>query len=118
MSKPHFYRATITAAALVVISATIATAGFPAPPGVNVNVNGYLPAPPAVNIQVNGYLPAPPGVHVYLDAGRPYYMERDRRVYVERDRRHGRHGRRHGHDHRDREYRGESDGHGRQQKRG
>ena len=47
-----------------------------------------LPAPPGVNVQVNGYLPAPPGVHVMVDSGRPYYMERDRRVYMERERPH------------------------------
>jgi|GEM_PF-2129659 len=41
-----------------------------------------------VNVSINGYLPAPPGVTVYLDAGRPYYMEHDHRVYIARDRHH------------------------------
>jgi hypothetical protein len=38
-----------------------------------------------VNVSINGYLPAPPGVHVYVDSGRPYYIERERRVYIEKD---------------------------------
>jgi len=71
-----------------------ARAGFPLPPG--------LPAPPNVNVHVNGYLPAPPGVNVQIDAGRPYYVERDRRVYIERERpsRHYRHRRDHYRDYR------------------
>lgn len=61
-----------------------------------------------LNVSINGYLPAPPGVTVYLDAGRPYYMEHNHRVYIARDRHHHkqRHHARHkdyergqGHDH-------------------
>jgi hypothetical protein len=67
-------------------------------------------APVDVNVNLNGYLPAPPGVHVYVDAGRPYYMERERRVYIERDRKHhGKHN--HGHEYRDHEDRGRHLGH-------
>lgn len=75
---------TLTAAAIIALSAVTAPAAVSA-------------APLDVNVQVSGYLPAPPGVHVYVDAGRPYYMERDRRVYVERDRRNHKHKHRHGH---------------------
>jgi hypothetical protein len=45
-------------------------------------------AGPDVNVNISGYLPAPPGVHVYVDGGRPYYVERERRVYMEREPRH------------------------------
>jgi len=52
-----------------------------------------------VNVNINGYLPAPPGVQVSVDGGRPYYRERDRVVYLEKDeRRHkGKRGHAYGH---------------------
>ena len=68
----------VLAAVAVTLNINEAKAGFPLPPG--------LPAPPNVNVHVNGFLPAPPGVNVQIDSGRPYYMERDRRVYMERER--------------------------------
>lgn len=37
-----------------------------------------------VSVNISGFLPAPPGVSIYVDAGRPYYVERERRVYMER----------------------------------
>jgi hypothetical protein len=67
-----------------------------------------LAAPVDVNINLNGYLPAPPGVHVFVDAGRPYYVERGHRVYMEKDRRHHR---KHGHEYREHEDRGRHLGH-------
>ena len=69
----------ILAAVVMTVNLNEANAGFPLPPG--------LPAPPGVSVNINGYLPPPPGVHVRIDSGRPYYMERDRRVYMERDHR-------------------------------
>ena len=98
----------IMAAVVITFGLNEAKAGFPLPPG--------LPAPPNVNVRIDGFLPAPPGVHVLVDSGRPYYVERDRRVYMERERpvrhykkykkHHKDNGRRHGHDRHDR-------GHGR-----
>ncbi len=67
----------IAAAIVLTFSINSAKAGFPLPPGV--------PAPPHVNVRIDGYLPAPPGVNVQMDSGRPYYVERDRRVYIERE---------------------------------
>ena len=65
-------------AVVITFGLTDATAGFPAPPG--------LPAPPRVNVQVNGYQSVPSGGHVMVDSDRPYYVERERRVYMERER--------------------------------
>ncbi|MBW4055602.1 MAG: hypothetical protein HIU83_09375 [Proteobacteria bacterium] len=73
------FSALLLSAAVMTVNLNDAHAGFPLPPG--------LPAPPGVSVNINGYLPPPPGVHVRIDSGRPYYMERDRRVYMERDRR-------------------------------
>lgn len=70
------------------------------------------PAPPNVNVRVDGYLPAPPGVNVQIDSGRPYYVEHERRIYIEREqprkhykkhykkrkKHHDNHGNRYGHD--------------------
>ena len=91
----------IMTAFTVILALNEANAGFPFPPG--------LPAPPNVNVRVDGYLPAPPGVSIRFDTGRPYYVERERRVYMEREKpakhykKHKKHhkdnGRRHGHDH-------------------
>lgn len=50
-----------------------------------------------LNIQLGAYLPAPPGVRIYVDAGRPYYVENHRRVYMEK-RDHHDHGRHLGHE--------------------
>ncbi len=72
------FSALILVAAVITVNLNDANAGFPLPPG--------LPAPPGVSVNINGYLPPPPGVHVRIDSGRPYYMERDRRVYMERER--------------------------------
>jgi hypothetical protein len=107
MRKITFFTTMMTAAVVVFLSVTLSQAGFPAPPGLP-----GLPAPPlpGVNVQINGYLPAPPGVHVYVDGGRPYYMERERRVYVERDRKHHKDKRRHGREYREHGDRG--NGHG------
>lgn len=100
MSKRLFFSTITMAAVITALSgAAVATAGFPAPPG--------------VNVQINGYLPSPPGVRILLDSGRPYYVERNRRVYVERDPRHYRkkHYRdRYGNGH---DNRGRGNGHGR-----
>lgn len=67
----------IITAVVITFGLNDAKAGFPAPPG--------LPAPPNVNVRIDGYLPAPPGVNVRIDSGRPYYVERDRRVYIEKE---------------------------------
>ncbi len=58
-----------------------------------------------VSVNINAYLPAPPGVHVYVDAGRPYYVEHERRVYMKKKPKkakhhtykHENHGHKHGH---------------------
>ncbi len=64
----------ILAAVTITFGLNEANAGFPFLPG--------LPAPPGVSVNIDGYLPAPPGVNVRIDSGRPYYVERDRRVYM------------------------------------
>lgn len=84
--------------------------GFPAPPlpPPPLLLPPPPPGPPGVNVSVSGYLPAPPGVHVYVDSGRPYYVERERRIYLKKRGpkyykykhvKHGHkdHGRKHGH---------------------
>ncbi|MBK5273430.1 MAG: hypothetical protein JJE30_00045 [Desulfuromonadales bacterium] len=78
MRKKIIIALLILSAVTVTFGLNQANAGLPGPPG--------LPAPPNVNVHVNGYLPAPPGVNVMIDSGRPYYVERDRRVYIERER--------------------------------
>lgn len=115
-TKSVFSKCIMTAAAttfILTIGFSVASAGFPAPPGVpGVLIPPGLPGS-SVNVHVNGYVPAPPGVNVQIDSGRPYYVERDRRVYMERERpakhykqkkykkekrHHEDNGRRHGHD--------------------
>lgn len=64
-----------------------------------------------LNIQLGAYIPAPPGVRIYVEAGRPYYVENHRRVYMKK-RHHEDHGRHLGHykeEHHDRE-----EGHGKE----
>ena len=58
-------------AAVIGFGSIEATAGLPAPPGVNVHVNGGVPAPPAVNVHVSGGVPAPPGVIVSSEHAPP-----------------------------------------------
>jgi hypothetical protein len=86
MSKLSLYCTKMTVAVVAAVSLMAPTAGIA-----------------QVNVQVSGYLPAPPGVHIYLDSGRPYYLQNNRRVYVEKDRRHdnGKHRRGHGRGHGD-----------------
>jgi hypothetical protein len=62
-----------------------------------------------LNIQLGAYIPAPPGMRIYVEAGRPYYVENHRRVYMKK-RHHEDHGRHRGHD-RD-EHHDRGDGHG------
>jgi hypothetical protein len=100
MHNKYIFPMMLMAALVFTFSTTEAKAEFPFPPG--------LPAPPNVNVRINGYLPAPPGVHVQIDAGRPYYVERDRRIYIEKEKpvkhykkkkkHHEDQGREHGHD--------------------
>lgn len=71
----------------VILALNEANAGFPFPPG--------LPAPPNVNVRLDGYLPTPPGVNIQFDTGRPYYVERDRRIYIEKERPSKHHNKRH-----------------------
>lgn len=86
MHKKTVVPVLMLAAAIITFSLTEAkSGGFPAPPGLP-----GLPAPPNMNVRINGYLPAPPGVNVQIDSGRPYYVERDRRVYMKK-RKHDRH---------------------------
>lgn len=98
MHKKTVVPVLMLAAAIITFSLTEAkSGGFPAPPGLP-----GLPAPPNMNVRLNGYLPAPPGVNVQIDSGRPYYVERDRRVYIERERpakhyKRKRHHKNHGH---------------------
>jgi len=73
----------VLAAATFCFGLNESDAGFPTPPGLP-----GLPAPPGVNVRINGYLPAPPGVHIQMESDRPYYVERNRRVYMERERPH------------------------------
>ena len=97
----------VTVLMLTAVSATIGVgdvqAGFPGPPG--------LPAPPGVDVRINGYMPAPPRVNIFYDAGRPYYVERGRHVYLERDRRHYRKKYRHERENRGHEDHGRGHGH-------
>jgi hypothetical protein len=95
----------MAAAIVATFGATQSQAGFPAPPMPGINMPLL---PPGVNVQVNGYLPAPPGVRIYSSDDRPYYVRSDRRVYLERDRRHYKKN----HGHRDRGYRDRGEGHG------
>lgn len=60
-----------------------------------------------LNIQLGAYIPAPPGVRIYVDAGRPYYVENHRRVYMKK-RDHEDNGRHRGHEKKD----GHGKGHG------
>lgn len=58
-----------------------------------------------VSVNISAYLPAPPGVQIYVDAGRPYYVERGHRVYMKKKpkkvkhykQKHGGHGHKRGH---------------------
>jgi len=100
MRTTYIFPMMLLTALIVTFSTTYAKADFPLPPG--------LPAPPGVNVRINGYLPAPPGVHVQIDSGRPYYVERERRIYMEKEKpvkhykkkkkHHQDQGREHGHD--------------------
>jgi hypothetical protein len=98
----------LISAVVITLSINEARAGFPLPP--------MPPAPPNVNVRVDGYLPAPPGVNIQIDSGRPYYVEHERRVYIEREtsrkykkrkKHHDNHGNKYGHDKQERR------GHGR-----
>jgi hypothetical protein len=77
MRTPSVLTMLVTTALAITFCLSEVRADPPLPPG--------LPAPPRVEVHVNGYLPAPPGVHVRIDGGRPYYVERDRRIYLERE---------------------------------
>ena len=106
----------ILAALVVTFGVTPAQAGFPAPPmpGINMPL-----APPGVNVQVNGYLPAPPGIRVYSTDDRPYYVRDDRRVYLERDRKHDdKFYKKHKKKHSDNGYRDHGEGHDKGEGRG
>uniref|UniRef100_C6E4Z6 Uncharacterized protein n=1 Tax=Geobacter sp. (strain M21) TaxID=443144 RepID=C6E4Z6_GEOSM len=50
-----------------------------------------------LNIQLGAYIPAPPGVRIYVEAGRPYYVENHRRVYMKK-KHHEDRGKHRGHD--------------------
>lgn len=78
MRTRNIYHILIITACVATFSLNEAGAGLPMPPG--------LPAPPNVNVRIDGYLPAPPGVRVMIDSGRPYYVEREQRVYMQEER--------------------------------
>lgn len=70
-----------------------------------------------LNIQLGAYLPAPPGVRIYVDAGRPYYVENHRRVYMKK-RDHHDNGRHLGHEKGEGHHKGEGHGKGHGNKHG
>ena len=77
MSKKPILSILLMTAVAITFGINEAGAGLPRLP--------MPPAPPNVNVRVDGYLPAPPGVTVHIDSGRPYYVEHERRIYVERE---------------------------------